>query len=214
MRSRLSDLTATLLRDRGDLIHLSPASDDPEDGLEFIGGPGYLDPECIYDPVEDATAHWLLDDWLDGDRTVGWCVHLQLSKLLAKRGQLVAGRVEPIVRELAAVDPMTGDSTIWYERELCLSYLPLLADGEALLLRCLERSRDDFRDGILHACHSLNTRTIYEALKANVRRWAEDESWGIGSGERWLMNWIVERWDQTFPGEDHADIRQLCRPRK
>jgi hypothetical protein len=212
VRSRLSDLTESLLRARTDLDYFGPASDDPEDGLEFFGGPDYVDDECIYDTVDDATAEWLLSNWLDGASNVGWNVHLELSKLLAKRGNLVRARVEPIIRGLAALAAEEGGFTPWAEHQLCLSFLPNLSDGEALALRLLDRVPEDFRDGLLRACYWLNTRSIYEAVKASVRRWEQDVWCGGSTGERWLIHRMVERWDRTFPGEDHADLRALCRP--
>jgi len=212
VRSRLSDLTESLLRRRGDLDYFGPASEDPEDGLEFFGGPDYFDDECIYDAVEDSTARWLLELWLDGVPNVGWNVHLELSKLLAKRGTLVRERAESIIRSLAALQPEEGGFEPWARHRLCLSFLQGLPDGEALALRLLERVPEDFRDGLLRACYSLNTRPIYEAVKSGVRQWERDVWCGDSTGERWLIRRMVERWDSTFPGGDHADIRQLCQP--
>jgi hypothetical protein len=210
VRSRLSDLTESLLRVRGDLDYFGPASDDPEDGLEFFGGPHYFDDECIYDTVDDPTAQWLLNDWLDGTMNVGWSVHRELSKLLGKRGNLVRDRVEPIIRDLAALAPDEGGFTPWAKHQLCLSFLPSLPDAEALALRLLDRVPEDFRDGLLRACYSLNTPAIYEAMKASVRRWEQDIWCGSSTGELWLVQRMLDRWDRTFPGGDHADIRQFC----
>ncbi len=212
MRSRLSNLTESLLRGRSDLDYFSPASDDPKDGLGFFGGPDYFDDECIYDAVDDATAQWVLNDWLDGAPNVGWNVHRELSKLLAKRGNLVRDRVEPIIRGLAALAPDEGGFTPWAKHQLCLSFLPSFPDSEALALRLIERVPEDFRDGLLRACYSLNTRPIYEAVKTSVRRWEQEVWCGGSTGERWLIHRMVQRWDRTFPGDDHADIRRLCQP--
>lgn len=212
MRSRLSNLSESLLRDRNDLVCFSPASDDPEDFLDFLGGPDYFDDECIYDSVDDSTARWLLNDWLDGAPNVGWCINLELSKLLAKRGHLVRERVEPLIRGLSALSLDEGGFMPWSQHQLCLSFLPSMDDGERLAICLLERVPEDARDGLLHACYSLNTRPIYEAVKASVRRWEQDIWCGGGTGEHWLIYRMVERWDRTFPGEDHADIRELCQP--
>src|SRR5215467_6809143 len=98
MRSRVSDLTESLLRQPFDIEWLSRAGDEPEEFLDYLDGPDYFDDECIYDSVDDQTALWLLNDWLDERANVGWQANLELSKLLAKRGRLVAAKVEPIVR--------------------------------------------------------------------------------------------------------------------
>ena len=165
--------------------------------------------DCIYDPADDATGRQLLNDWLDGAPNVCWNTHCELSKLLARRGHLVRERVEPIIRELTALAPGEGGFSPWREHQLSLSFLAKMADGEALAVHLLGGVPEDFRDGLLLACYTLNTRPIYEAVKASVRRWAA-ELWCGGTGEKWLIHRMVERWDRTFPGEDHADIRELC----
>ena len=193
MRCRRSDLTESLLRHRTDLTLFEPATDDPEDGLEYFGGPDYFDDECIYDPVDDATALWLLNDWLDDKPYVGWNVHRELSKLLAKRGHLVRDRVEPIVRQLAALRPDEGGFTPWAEHQLCLSFLWRMEDGESLAVRLIDRVPEDFRDGLLLACYKVNTPAVYEAVKAAVRQWEADGCWcGDSTGERWLLRRMVE----------------------
>ena len=211
MRTRLSDLTEILLQQRNDLIGgCEPLSDDPGDFLDYLGGPEYFDESCIYDSVDDDTAIWLLNDWLDGTANVGWHVNCELSKLLAKRGHLIRERAEAIVRTIADSDPEV-DCLSWAKRQLCLSFLPCMEDGETLAVRLLGQAPSDFRDGILFACYRLNTQVIYEAVKRNVRRW-EAEMWIEGTGEHWLVNQMVQLWDETFPGGDHEDIRVLCQP--
>lgn len=211
MRNRLSDLTESLLRNRTDLTAFWPATDDPEDGLEYFGGPDYFDEEGIYDPVDDATAEWLLADWLDGQAAnVGWNVRRELSKLLAKRGRLVRDRVEPIVRQLAALGPEDGGFTPWAHHQLCLSFLPQMEDGESLAVRLIDRVPEDFRDGLLLACYRINSPAVYEAVKEAVRRWEAEGCWCGGStGELWLLRRMVERWGATFPCGDHEDVRRF-----
>lgn len=204
VRSRVSDLTETLLRQRTDIEEIFVAGDDPESFLDYYGGPDHFDDMCIYDSVDDATACRLSNDWLDGKVQIGWNCNLELSKLLAKRGHLVRDRVENIVQQI-----MSGEVSFY--SGLCLTFLPRMKDGEQLAIGLLEIAPDDLRDGLFHACYKLNTPLIYEAFKSSVRRWAaSDKNWGSGTGEAWLVNRMVDRWDQTFPSGDHADIRQLC----
>src|SRR3712207_8049145 len=59
--------------------------------------------------------------------------------------------------DLAALAPDEGGFTPWAKYQLCLSFLPSLPDGETLALRLLDRVPEDFRDGVLRACYSLNT---------------------------------------------------------
>jgi hypothetical protein len=210
MRTRLSDLTESLLRQRSDLEYLGPAGDNPEDGLEFAGGPGHFDDECIYDAVDDRTALWLLNDWIDDATNLGFDVHCELSKLLSKRGRLVHDRVEPIIRRLAALKEGEGGFTPWSQYQLLLSYLCQMPDGEALAIHFLYHVPEDFRDGLLLACYKMNTPAIYEAVKAAVRRWYAG-FWCAGStGESSLIHQMVQQWDQTFPGSDHEDIRRIA----
>jgi hypothetical protein len=204
VRSRVSVLTETLLRQRTDIEEFFVAGNDPESFLDYYGGPDYFDDACIYDSVDDATACWLLNDWLDGQVQIGWDCHLELSKLLAKRGHLVQDKVEKLVRQIASGE-------VSFSSDLCLSFLPSMKDGEQLAIGLLEIAPDDRRDGLFHARYKLNTPLIYEAFKSRVRRWvAADDSWGNGTGEAWLVNRMVDKWDQTFPKGDHAGIRQLC----
>lgn len=204
VRNRVSDLTEAVLRQRTDVDEIFVAGDDPESFLDYYGGPDYFDDECIYDSVDDATACWLLEDWIDGQVQIGWECHCELSKLLAKRGHLVRDKVENVVRRI-----VSGE--IGFGSDLCLSFLPSMKDGEQLAIELLDDAPADRRDGLFRACYVLNTQSIYEAFKASVRRWAAaDEQWGNGTGEARLVNRMVDKWDQTFPDSDHADIRQLC----
>ncbi len=111
---------------------------------------------------------------------------------------------------LVTLRPDEEGFTLWLQHQLCLTFLPLLPDGESLAIALLECAPEDFRDGVLHACYRLNTRPIYEAVKANVRRWEQDIWCGDSTGERWLVHRLVKRWDESFPEGDHEDIRRLC----
>jgi hypothetical protein len=204
VRSRVSDLTEALLRQRDDVEEIFVPGDDPESFLDYYGGPDYFDEVCIYDCVDDVTACWLLNDWLDGQVQVGWECHCELSKLLAKRGHLIRDKVESVVRQIASGEVSFGS-------DLCLSFLPSMKDGEQLAYGLLDIASADRRDGLFRACYTLNTDLIYEAFKSSVRRWAAaDVCWRNGTGEAWLVNRMVDKWDQTFPDGNHADIRQLC----
>lgn len=204
VRNRVSDLTENLLRQRTDVEEIFVPGDDPESFLDYYDGPDYFDDECIYDPVDDAAACWLLNDWFNEPLPIGWECHRELSKLLAKRGHLVRDKAESIVRKIASGELSYG----W---DLCLSFLPCMSDGEQLAIELLDDAPADRRDGLFRACDVLNTKAIYEAFKASVRRWAAaDEYWGNGTGEAWLVNRMADKWDRTFPHGDHADIRQLC----
>jgi hypothetical protein len=146
-----------LLRERSDIETIYSGSDDPEDFLDFFGGPDYYDEACIYDSVDDATACWLQNDWLDQRANdVGWEVHLELSKLLAKRGELVRAKVESIVHELAKLSEEGSDFS-WARYGLCLSFLERMKDGELLAIQLLDQAPAGFRDGLFRACYKLNT---------------------------------------------------------
>ena len=68
---------------------------------------------------------------------------------------------------------------------------------------------EDCRDGLLLACHRLNTPAVYDKVKACVRRWAGEGWGGASTGEAHLIGRMVRRWDETFPGGDHEDVRRM-----
>jgi hypothetical protein len=202
-----------LLSQRTDITGPYPATDDPEDGVEYFGGPHYFDDDGVFDPLDNATAQWALSDWLDSPPNLGWGVQLELSKLLVKRGHLIRDKVELVVRKLVCGVPDEGEFVLLLARyELFLSFLSRMEGGEEAAIALLDRVPEDFRHGLFHACFTINTRRIYEAMKAHVRQW-EEEGWCPAStGEKWLIGRMVLRWDRTFPDGDHDDIRQICRP--
>jgi hypothetical protein len=211
MKTRLSAFTESLLRQRSDIEHLSPpTTDEPDDRLEFTGGPDYFADESIYDPVDDATATWLLQDFLTSKAEVGWNVLKELSKFLWKRGHLVHDQASTTVHDLAKLDRDEGGFTPWIEHQLCLSYLCRMEDGQVLAIRLLDTVPEDFRDGLLLACYRMDTPAIYEAVKAHVRQWIADIWLGESTGEKWLVHRMVQKWDRTHPRGDHDDIRAAC----
>jgi hypothetical protein len=153
VRSRVSDLTEALLRQRTDVEEIFSAGDGPMDFLAYYGGPDYFDEVCIYDSLDDSTACWLLNDWLNEQVEVGWECHLELSKLLAKRGYLVRDKVENIVQQIASGELSFGS-------DLYLSFLPSMKDGEQLAIELLDIAPADRRDGfvprLLQAQHAID----------------------------------------------------------
>ncbi|HEY2589099.1 MAG TPA: hypothetical protein VGI81_25375 [Tepidisphaeraceae bacterium] len=148
-----------MLSQRADITDLYPATDDPEDGVEYFGGPDYFADDGVFDPIDDATAQWALSDWLESAPNLGWDVHLELSKLLVKRGHLIRDKVEPIVRKLASGEPDEGEFILLLGRyQLCLSFLSRMEGGEEVAIALLDRVPEDFRDGLFHACFTMNTQ--------------------------------------------------------
>jgi hypothetical protein len=215
----LVKLTESLLQQRDDVkevYHLPNLPKKRRRGtrLEFTGGPDFFADDCIYDPVDDGTARWLLEDFIGKKPEIGWSVGSELSKLLSKRGHLVHDSVMPIILSLAEARlDSEGILTVSFApHQLCLSYICLIPDGEALALRLLDVVTEDCRDGLFLACFKMNTPAIYEKVKAKVREWVADEEspWGGSStGEQWLIRKMVQKWDITFPNGDHEDIRRI-----
>jgi hypothetical protein len=207
----LTRLTETLLRARTDIETICAADPSPRKWssrtyLDFHGGPDCFADDCIYDPVDDATGRWLLEDFVDGNSTVGASVYEELSKLLSKRGQLVRDRMDPIVGGIL-------DGTVAYEPHfLKLSYAATMPDGESVVLKLLDIVGSDSRDALFVACYKLNTRAIYEKLTSKVREWDSDPNdvWFAGTGEPWMIRRLCEKWDLMFPAAGHTDVRQIA----
>jgi hypothetical protein len=207
-RSGILGITESIVRERRDITHAFFRTTEEEPMGDFDGGPHYFDEECIFDPVDDDLARWLLKEWLDGCGDVGWNINKEMSKFLAKRGHPVRDRVEPIIRALCEHGLLGGEWT-WGRDQLLLSFLINMSDGEDLAIRALDRAPEDFRDGLFFASYRLNTPAIYEAMKGHVREWAK-EIWCSGTAEQGLVRRMVDRWDVTFPAGDHEDIRRIC----
>jgi hypothetical protein len=208
----LIHLTEKLLRKRQDIESIAPADPSSDQGcLGCWGGPDYFDDECIYDPCDDATARWLLEDFLYGRSQVDGHISGELSKLLSKRPYAIADMMAHLIDRL---DHRPSDSIYSYHN-LAWSYFANRADGETRALQLLDLVPEDCRDGLFLACYKLNTPAIYEKMKRKVREWYADyKFWGSGTGERGRVAQMVKKWDKTFPNGDHEDIRRICRRRR
>ena len=209
----LTRLTEALLRARTDIRTIYPADPTPRNwakrtSLSFFPGPDfpdYVDDRCIYDGLDDATARWVLEDFVDRNSTVCYGIARELSKLLSTRGVLVRDRMEPIIRGI--IDAAPG----YRHYFLHLGYAATMPDGESVVLTLLDIVGSDSRDGLFLPCYKLNTRAIYEKVTAKVREWDSDENdvWYAGTGEPWMIRRMIEKWDDTFGPEGHADVRRI-----
>lgn len=157
--------------------------------FEFEGGPDFFDPDCVFDSLPDEDAAELMTAFCDG-LFLGWGVSRELSKLLAKRGNLIDKRGAALVMSRQERDDLfclqlafLGSNVKW--EPLCIRYLDSLAEGQ--------------REGLFLACYRLNTTFIYWALVDKFTAWAmEDPNWRFRSEVDMLARFL-ELWER-MPG--------------
>lgn len=146
--------------------------------------------QCIFDDCDEAQAKLLLQSFLTHNLSVSWSVSEQLSKLLSVQGHLVG----------ETVDQMLKASNYWRgTQQLFLSYLALRPDGPELASRFLDEIEEDFRDGLLLACHRLNSEALDRKLMAKFLEW-ESGDWSPGStGELYALEQFIAKWVNIYP---------------
>lgn len=177
----LSLQVVDILKSRSDISDLD--FDTETQQVYFEGGPESFD-DCIFDECSDEFCKNLLLSFIKKEVDMGWCVSIELSKLLSKRGDLVSEVVEPVVTrptELGFSDTFLflsyfGNSTIWESN--CISLLDVVPE--------------DSRDGLFIACFKLNTSAIYKKLIAKFEEWLRDPDWKSSSGEFSSLNQFLK----------------------
>ena len=178
--------------------------DEESNQVYFNGGPDFFDKECIFDSCSNDVAAVLLRKFLNKEISMGWSVSCELSKLLAKRGGLVAEIAEPIVTE-----PREKGFS---ERFLFLSYFANSIVWEPFCIDFLDWVPEDGRDGLFLACYMLNTPRIYVKL---TQKFSEgmmaDAKWGGGTGEGPALERFVAKWDGCPNFTSHDNLREALR---
>lgn len=203
---RLIKLTLKMLRQSGipeEAIH-PPDESDEDDFLDYRCGPSLFDEFCIYDACSDATCRWALRDFVnERTRGVGWDTHLELTKLLSRRGRLVKDLVEPEVK-LAVQDPPNAVCN----RALLLAYLPLMRNGEKHALKLLDAINPYYGEGLLLACYHMNTPAIRKSLRRRFVDWAAEGRFDGGTPLEHYLGFFIKKWlEEESPAELDEVIR-------
>lgn len=158
--------------------------------------------ECIFDDCTDAQAKLFLESFLANGLSVGWEVSLQLSKLLATRGQLVRQTIEPLL--------MTLDWGTYNIHLLYLSYLALIKEeGPALAGRMLDEVPEDGRDALFLACHRLQSEKLDSKLIEKFMEWGTG-NWGpADTGELYALEQFIAKWLGLYPFRDLEGVIRL-----
>ena len=165
------------------------------------GGVELFDDDCIFYLCSDDVVKKLLSAFLHHDCDMGWSVSCELSKILSKRGRLVAEIAEPIVTR--PIEYGFSDTFLF------LSYFANSPSWEPSCIDYLDHVPEDSRDGLLLACYRLNTLRIYEKLVKKFTEWCNDDSWDSGSGEWHLLRQFIKKWDQKPTFLIHNELRNM-----
>lgn len=162
---------------------------------------GLFASECIFDDCNDAQAKLFLESFLGKNITVGWSVAEQLSKLLAKRGQLISHIVEPLLE--------TRDWTYGNSEVLYLSYLATMKGGAALAEKLLDQVREDFRDALFLACHRLQSEKLDKKLIAKFMEWDAGRWSPCETGNIYALERFIAKWLRLYPFQDLEGVIRI-----
>ena len=168
------------------------------DELDF-----YAD-RCLFDGCSMEETRRLLEAFCSASYYMffSWQVCCELSKLLAKDGQLIERKVEDFI--------FSDQANHFRGTSLHLSYFATDLKWEAWCLKCLDLCDEDFRDGLFLACYHLNTPDIYSSLVKHFSEWIEkDPDWGNGTGERLALKRFLKKWDETPEYTMHAHLNDI-----
>ena len=157
----------------------------------------------IFDECSDDDAKLLLESFIDFQSLYQYDLAVQLSRLLARRGALVRGRMG---RVLAKTDWSSYGSN-----GLLLSYLASRKGSDPLICRLLDTVGEDNRDGLFLACWYSSGKKVQKCLKRKFESWIEsDDSWGGSTGEVWWLGAFLSKWtkEQTFSYEELQSLTQ------
>lgn len=203
---RLIKLTLKMLRQSGiyEEVIYPPNESDEDDFLDYRCGPSLFDDFCIYDACSDATCRWALRDFVnERTRGIGGDAHLELTKLLSKRGRLVKELVEPEVK-LAGKDPQYAV----FHRAQLLAYLPLMRNGEKHALKLLEAIDPYYGEGLLLACYRMNTPAIRQSLRRRYVAWEAEGSLNCGTPLKHYLGFFIKKW---LAEESPAELDEVIR---
>ena len=163
----------------------------------------------IFDECNDDEAKLLLESFIDFQSLYRYELAFQLSRLLARRGALVKGRMGRILAKT--------DWSSYGSNGLLLSYLASRKGSAPLICRLLDVVPEDGRDGLFLACWHSAGKRVQKRLKCKFEEWiASDASWGDGTGEAWWLEAFLSKWtaERTFPYEQLQSLTQWHLGRK
>lgn len=165
----------------------------PFTNVSLLNEPDYFSDDCIFDECSDDEKRFVLEFFLSGEPVEiqpAWGVSLELSKLLAKNGNLIPEAAK------AAVDRAIEN----HYCQLFFSYSALMGGGDDLAIRMLDVVSDDLRDGLFLGCYRLKSEKVWRKLEQCLLEWSSTPGWGSGTGEIYALRKFIERWEQVgFP---------------
>ncbi len=173
--------------------------------LDALTGWGEFDAPFIFDECSDDDAKLLLESFIDFRSLYQYDLAVQLSRLLARRGALVRGRMGRVI--------VKTDWSSYVSNGLLLSYLASRKGSDPLICRLLDIVGEDNRDGLFLACWHSSGKKVQKCLKRKFESWIEsDASWGGGTGEAWWLGAFLSKWtkEQTFSYEELQALTQWC----
>ena len=171
--------------------------------LDALTGWGEFDAPFIFDECSDDDAKLLLESFIDFRSLYQYDLAVQLSRLLARRGALVRGRMGRVI--------VKTDWSSYVSNGLLLSYLASRKGSDPLICRLLDIVGEDNRDGLFLACWHSSGKKVQKCLKRKFESWIEsDASWGGGTGEAWWLGAFLSKWtkEQTFSYEELQALTQ------
>ena len=202
--SRIDAIVADTLMHRNDIQRLEITPSSYGSSYFYEGGPMMLSSETIFDDRSEDEQSALISFFLSDDFmscNFNWDVNVQLAKLSAKKGHLAIKQVSKFIE---------SNLDNWQSRYLQFACLGADSGNENYLVSLLNKSTEDFRDGLFIASWFLDTHRIYEALVGNFQVWHANNELESGTGELQSMYIFCDRWDKTYGKNGlHACLRNL-----
>ena len=195
---KLNDIVryiGSLLSARDDVLDLSIPSDRDSYEFYYEGGPKMLEDRCIFDECTDDIKTALLEFYFSPqglEVSFNWDVNVEFSKLAAKNGSLVELRAERFFPKNFADE--------WGTYFLHMAYFGSSDKYERELARLIEISLEDGRDGLFVGSWFSQSDLVQRTLMRAFCKWADDSSFGGGTGEMQALRSFIGKWKRTIPG--------------
>lgn len=179
-----------ILSARKDVYDLIIPKDEDYPHFYYEGGPIMLDDQCIFDDCSIEIKKSLLDFYFSPrihNVSFNWDVNIEFAKLAAKYGHFVQGKAKSFFPK-NIIDE-------WERYFLHMAYFGSSIEYEDILIKLINCSPEDGRDGLFIAAWFLDTPRVYESLVRNCLRWHKDNNLDAGTGEIQAMRLFCQKWN-------------------
>lgn len=205
MRMNLDEIVrcvADILLARDDVHDLSIPSGKDSQGFYYEGGPKMLDDRCIFDNCTEKVKTDLLEFYFSQrglQVSFNWDVNVEFAKLAAKYGKLVARKADGFFPS-----DFTNE---WGTYFLHMAYFGSSEKYEPELVRLIEISPEDGRDGLFIGSWFSQSELVQRTLIKAFCKWVKTPSWDAATGEMFALRYFLRKWEMTVDRRKETEQR-------